>query len=90
MFSSMAWMRLIRQVSLLSPHKGDSRRESLGQMDFDHAVRLEGGDVFRHESAVRISIGFGHEDRVAGDGVTTAPEDGFLIVQSYRLGTSVE
>jgi hypothetical protein len=90
MFSSTAWMRLIRQVSLLSPHKGDSRRESLGEMDFYHAVRFEGRYVFRDESTVGVAVGFGHEDRLCGDGVTATLEDGFLILQRYRFRASVE
>ena len=77
MFSSMAWTTIDSPGIL---------RQPLGELDFYHAVRFEGGHVFRGESAVGVAVGFGHEDRLSGDGVTTAPEDGFLIVQRYRFG----
>jgi hypothetical protein len=68
---------------LLSPHKGDSRRESLGKLDFQHPVRFEAGDEFRDESAVSFGVGFDHEDRLAGDGVTTTLEHRGLVVERY-------
>ena len=90
MFSSTAWIRLIRQVSLLSPHKGDSRRESLGELDFKHAVRFEAGYEFGDESAVSVGVGFGHEDRLPRDGVAATPEHRFLVFQRDRFGTPVK
>jgi hypothetical protein len=65
-------------------------RESLGEMDFDHPVRFQGRYVFRDEFAVGVGVGFDHEDGLAGDGITTAPEHRFLIVQRYRFGLPVE
>ena len=90
MFSSTAWMRLIRQVSLLSPHKGDSRLESLSQLDFQHAVRFEAGDEFRDESAVRVGVGFDHEDRLSGHGITATLEDRALVVERDRFRPPVK
>jgi hypothetical protein len=60
-------------------------RESLGELDFERAVRFETGDEFRDESAVGIGAGFRHEDRLYGDRVTTPTEDRTLIVERDRF-----
>ena len=61
--------------------------EALGELDFDHAVGLEGGGVFADEGVVGFGVLFGHENGVAGEGIAAADEDGFVLFDVDRFRT---